>query len=215
MPEERTKVGIKEENVLEDEKLAVLAPIMKSIQIALDSYDDIFSDFDFSPYHSRVLSDDFLKEIKKRYYENKKGDFELRFTLPSTKRNAKVENTIKKRLRDYFKGELDYLNEKTNKIKKDGLHRVGVGFILLSFEVILPILDVSSLYVNILSVFIVPAGWYGLYSGFEHLFERSRDLESLLQLHEKFYKIKYEFMSEEEVLKNIELIEQQKSQEQK
>ncbi len=210
MAEEKIKSEEKKnEDVLEEEKLAVLAPIMKSIQIALDSYDDLFSDFDNSPYSTRVLSDDFLKEIKKRYYENKKGDFELNFTLPAAKRNAKVESIIKKRLRDYFKAEMSYFNEKIDRIKTDGLHRLVVGFILLSIEVVLPIFDLSeNLYAKILSVFIIPAGWYGFYSGFEHIFEYARDFESSLAFHEKIAKIKYEFISEESLLTGAGEVEQ-------
>src|SRR3989338_8032949 len=42
---------------IEDGKLS---SILNSIQIALDHYDDIFSDFDPSPFNQRMLSDDFL-----------------------------------------------------------------------------------------------------------------------------------------------------------
>ena len=36
-----------------------------NISIVLDSYDDLFSDFDPRPYRIRALSDDFLLECKK------------------------------------------------------------------------------------------------------------------------------------------------------
>jgi hypothetical protein len=205
----------KEEKQSSEQKQAILAPIMKSIQIALDSYDDIFSDFDESPYSSRVLSDDFLKEIKKRYYETKKGEFELRFTLPSAKRDSKVESIIKKRLRDYFKNEVDYFSEKIAKTKNEGLLRIFVGFFLLSLEVALDTFGVGGLYAKILSVIIVPAGWYGFYSGFEYFFEQPKEFESLRVFNEKFYKAKYEFVSEEDVLKSIEGMSEMKPQEQK
>lgn len=213
MAEEKTGKGEDKKDERVEERAAMLAPILKSIQIALDGYNDIFSDFDASPYSSRVLSDDFLKEIKKRHYETKKGDFELKFTVPAARRDAKVESTIKKRLKDYFKLETDYFESKGNEIKRDGLHRISAGFVLLSLEVILPILQISDLYIQILSVFIVPAGWYAFYSGFEHLFEESKEFESGKVFYEKFYKAKYEFVSEEEILKNMETPAEQAQQE--
>lgn len=56
-----------------------LSSILNSIQIALDHYDDIFSDFDPSPFSQRMLSDDFLKEMQKRYIETKKGSLKYGF----------------------------------------------------------------------------------------------------------------------------------------
>ena len=213
MAEDKNKVEEKEvEKVLEEEKLAVLAPIMKSIQIALDGYDDIFSDFDSSPYSSRVLSDDFLKEIRKRYYENKKGDFELNFMLQAARRDQRIEATIKRRLKDFFKSEMDYFHDKKEKIKRGGVHRIGVGFILLSLEVVLSVLNVSDLYVKVLNVLLVPAGWYAFYSGFEYIFEDPKELESQFLFNEKLYKAKYEFISEEELLKASEQMLEQKTQ---
>lgn len=194
----------KKESPQIEEKLAVLAPIMKSVQIALDDYNDLFSDFDQSEYSTRVLSDDFLKEMKKRYYENKKGDYELKFTLPAAKRDVKTEHIIKKRLKDYFKAEAEYLDDKIEKIKRDGAYRVGIGFLLLSSDVFLSISYSSDLYVKILAVLLVPAGWYGFYSGFEHLFEGSREFESLKYFNEKCHKTKYEFVSEEDLLRSGE-----------
>ncbi len=200
--EKKEEVKKLEETI--EETHPTLVPIMKSVQIALDSYNDIFSDFDYSSYSSRILSDDFLKEVKKRYYENKKGDFELKFTLPTAKRNTKVENIIKKRLKDYFKGEVEYFNDRIEKTKKDGLLRVAIGFVLLSIEVLLLVLEVSDLYISVLSVIIVPAGWYGFYSGFTHLFESTKEFESPKLFNEKYYKAKYEFFSEEDLMKTTE-----------
>ncbi len=35
------------------------------IKMWFDSYDDLFSDFDSNPYSTRVLSDDFIFQLKK------------------------------------------------------------------------------------------------------------------------------------------------------
>jgi len=178
---------------------AVLAPILKSIQIALDNYDDIFSDFDISPYEKRTLSDDFLNEIKRRYMVTGKGEIEVRFTLPKKERNAKVEETIQKRLKRYFKEQIKNVENQIRRTKKNGSLRVIIGFLLLSLEVI--IFDFPEWYFRALSVFIVPAGWYSFYTGFERLFEISRGFEKQKEFFDRFYKARYNFISEEDLVK--------------
>jgi hypothetical protein len=75
---------------------------LREITIQLDVYDDIFSDFDPRPYQERELSEDFLKEIQRRYLEDNRGRFEIHFTIPSSERDTKEEALIKKRLREHF-----------------------------------------------------------------------------------------------------------------
>jgi len=178
---------------------AVLAPILKSIQIALDNYDDIFSDFDISPYEKRTLSDDFLNEIKRRYLVTGKGEIEVRFTVPREERKIKVEETIQKRLKRYFKEQEKNVEDKIRKTKENGSLRVIAGFLLLSLEVI--IYDLPEWYLQALSVVIVPAGWYSFYTGFERLFEISGDFEKQKEFFDRFYKARYSFISEEDLVK--------------
>src|SRR3989338_253090 len=75
---------------------------LREITLQLDTYDDIFSDFDPRPYAKRELSEDFLKEIQRRYLEDNRGGFEVLFTLPSQVRDTAGEALIKKRLRAHF-----------------------------------------------------------------------------------------------------------------
>ena len=79
---------------------------LREITIQLDTYDDIFSDFDPRPYSSRALSEDFIKEIKRHYMEDKRGRFEVHFTIPASERNIGDEGLIKKRLRMLLKRKL-------------------------------------------------------------------------------------------------------------
>lgn len=41
----------------------------QNISIWLDTYDDIFSDFDYRQFSEKALSDDFLTELQKMYRE--------------------------------------------------------------------------------------------------------------------------------------------------
>ena len=87
-----------------------------NISLILDSYDDIFSDFDPRPFAHRALSDDFLLEAK-RAARDKQGSLELRFLIPKNERKLDAETIIKGRLREHFKSE-----EATLEAKAQSLH---------------------------------------------------------------------------------------------
>ena len=48
---------------------------LKEIGIVIDSWDDVFSDFDPRPLSERTVSGDFVDELKKRYKETRRGRF--------------------------------------------------------------------------------------------------------------------------------------------
>jgi hypothetical protein len=52
-----------------------VSDIFQIAPIALDTYDDIFSDFDPSPFDHRVISEDFLSELRRRYNLTPKDNF--------------------------------------------------------------------------------------------------------------------------------------------
>jgi len=76
-------------NQKEGKKIDMITNLREgNISLILDSYDDIFSDFDPGDYSERALSDDFLSECKKAAV-NKEERLELRFLVPKTKRDYK------------------------------------------------------------------------------------------------------------------------------
>ncbi len=191
-------------------KKAVAAEEMKPaafinlVHIALDNYDDIFSDFDPSPYSSRLLSDDFLKEVQKRYIENKKGNFEVRFSLPATLRSAKTEALIKKRLKDYFTMQLKSIDYELKKQKEKGGIYLVIGFVILSTTILLATYNHNSDFIlKLPEILLVPLGWYMTWMGIEKILETPSKLEDQKKFYEKFGKANYQFISEEEIVEQI------------
>lgn len=179
-----------------------ISDILQITQIAIDHYDDIFSDFDPSPYETRLLSEDFLHELSRRYSQKKKGDFIVNFTLPASERSEKTESLIRKRFKDYFKQELKNL-EKIQKDKNfEGILRVLVGMFLSILLIIIPELDTTPI-LTIFSVLI----WYAIWSGFERIFESSSKLRRKLIFAEKFMKAKYNFVAEEHILYTMQKLQ--------
>jgi len=188
--------------VAEEEKKP--ATFINLVNIALDTYDDIFSDFDPSPYSTRLLSDDFLKEVQKRYTERQRGEFEIRFTIPAAQRNQKTEALIRKRIKDYFHQVLKNSEYELKKKRRRGLAYVALGFALLATQMYLSTHNGdSSFLVKLLEILLVPAGWYGMFEGIGNLLETPPSLESQQKFYKKMKDANYIFMSEEDVVKII------------
>jgi hypothetical protein len=172
-----------------------VSDILQSVHIALDSYDDIFSDFDPSPYETRILSDDFLNELHKHYLETPKGSFQIVITLPHAFRSEKKETLIRKRMKDYFKGRLKDLEKSMKERLKRGVTRAMVG-LLISLSVLLTPLE----WHTFITALISPLLWFLMWTGFESIFDVSSKMKKKRAFFEKFMKAEYTFLDEEGVL---------------
>ncbi len=173
-------------------------PLLREITLALDTYDDIFSDFDPRPYSQRELSEDFLKEIQRRYMEDKRGRFELHFTIPSSERDTKEEALIKKRLREHFMFMLKREEENILNTKMRGYAYIIIGAIVLLANVYAFFeFHESSLIYQIISVLLVPAGWYGMFTGIGKVIDEPFLSVEKKAVYEKFEKANYIFFSDE------------------
>ena len=95
---------------------------MFNISLLLDTYDDIFSDFDPRSYSQRALSDDFLLEAKKASRDKVSGKIELNFLVPAAARDIKQEAIIKKRLREHFRKHYDVMHDEYAGVIRQGIY---------------------------------------------------------------------------------------------
>jgi hypothetical protein len=145
--------------------------IKGEISFVLDSYDDLFSDFDPRPYNVRALSDDFLLESKKAVVVKDKA-IELRFLVLKQKRNSFYERIIKKRLKEYFQ---KHFKEKKREINAE--RKVGFFWFLLGAIVMIlsPLLEsFTSYFVKVLSIMAEPAAWFFFWEGLDKIFISSK-----------------------------------------
>ena len=178
--------------------MAEQAESMREIAITLDTYDDIFSDFDPRPYSQREMSEDFLKEISRRYMEGKHGRFEVHLIIPSSERDMKAELLIKKRLREQFTFMVKRETEAIKKTKGRGYLYMLIGFlILLADTYFFFYLTYDSFLYHLLSILLVPAGWYGMFTGIGKVIDEPYDAAERKKLHEKFEHADFTFMSED------------------
>ena len=183
----------KEVGVNEEEREKILR--MSEIPLILDTYDDIFSDFDPRPHSQRALSDDFLLEAKRASREKATGGIELQFLMPKAKRNLRDESLIKKRLKEHFKKHYDRLHQEKNKIIKQGAFFVFVGIILMFFATFVLFGYEKTALTSFLIIFLEPASWFLFWEGLNLIIFEVKKLKPDLDFYEKMIECEIEFLS--------------------
>lgn len=163
------------------------------ISLWLDTYDDIFSDFDPRPYFQRILSDDFLFEAKKASRDTKSG-IELKFLIAKDMRNAEKEALIKKRLHEHFKKHLLELQKEVSGIIRGGVLFVLAGIILMFIATFILIkYPEKNIFPTFLVVLLEPAGWFLLWEGLNQIIFKSSQESPDLKFYEKMSKCEIGF----------------------
>ncbi len=154
-------------------ELEYFNPAAEDISLVLDSYEDIFSDFDLRSYLQRALSGDFLLECKKASMD-KKDKIQLRFFIQKSKRNTLDEIKIKKRLKEHFhKHFLEKKREKMD-IKINGF----IWFVLGSLMILISAIFMNhetSFWFNLVITLTLPAGWFFMWEGLGKIFIISKE----------------------------------------
>lgn len=165
------------------------------ISLILDSYDDIFSDFDPRSYSERALSDDFVAECKKAVREKKNIPqiMELRFLVPSRKRVKSDENKIKKRLKDFYQIQAKEKQKEMNQLRKEGLKWLAVGFFFSLVSTFL--INQKGLIPQIILIITEPGGWFSFWTSLDKLFLEPKSRKHELEFYKSMSKMSIKFYS--------------------
>ncbi|HNV00885.1 MAG TPA: hypothetical protein PKK60_00455 [archaeon] len=182
---------------------------MSQITLTLDTYDDLFSDFDPRPYIERALSIDFLSEIKGASREKPNGAIELKLLVPKVKRNQKDETLIIKRLRNHFRKHYEMLRKEVKKIKKIGALMIGVGFFVGILVVLViegvthnmdhsmffqnPLIWLVTIFPSVILVLMEPASWFLIWEGMNKIVFDWQEKKPDLDFYEKMTKCEIVF----------------------
>ena len=105
---------------------------LSEIGIVIDTWDDIFLDFDPSPMPDRTLSVDFIDEVKKRYRERCRKNVILTVYAPESLASTTAEQIVIERIREYFDDRLRDVKEDRAKEIRRGILFCAVGFFVLA-----------------------------------------------------------------------------------
>ncbi len=134
----------------------------EEIPLILDSYEDIFSDFDPRNFSQKALSGDFLLECKKASVDKKK--IELKLFVPRKKRNLKEETKIKRRLKEHFKKHAKEKKTEIRKLRLEGIFWAVLGSVMMTISAFF-FTTPRSFFQHLVAVLVQPAGWFFLWEG--------------------------------------------------
>lgn len=172
----------------------------KNIKLAIDSYKDLFSDFDISPFEERSISLDFKEALKSKTIEPKVEQLKITLSIPMKERNNKDEQIIIKRLNRFFTQKYNNYSKRMNIRRFNGLKYILMGFFFITLTFIFETFftDLFPLYVaNIIMIL----GWFGIWTGVEKIIDAPYELITKKEMYKSFSKAKIKFINEEEITK--------------
>jgi hypothetical protein len=168
--------------------------IKEDIPIIINSYNDIFSDFDPRPYSQRAISGEFLNECRKAS-NDKKGKIEVKLFIQGKKRNLKDETKIKRRLKEHFKKHCREKKNEVNKIRTHGTFWAVFGAAVMGVSAFF-LLDQQDTYaLRILLTLIQPTGWFFLWEGLGKIFLTAQDKMPDYHFYKKMAGVEISFSS--------------------
>lgn len=169
---------------------------MSEISLWLDDYSDLFSDFDPRLYAERSLSQDFLAEIQRASRDKATGQIELKFLIPSAKRNHNDEAMIKRRLKEHFKKHFDNIKKDKDKMVNLGSMLTIIGILLMfAATFVLFKYQNTGLMTSFMVVFLEPGGWFFFWEGMYLIVFESKKLKPNMEFYSKMHRADIEFLS--------------------
>jgi len=188
--QEQQSQGAQAAAIGEKEKLLHLS----EISLLLDTYEDIFSDFDPRSFSQRALSGDFLLEAQRASRESGKGTITLKLLIPKDKRNESSEAMIKKRLKEHFKKHSARIGKEIRDMVKNGMVFAALGtIVMLAASLVLFFYATASIFSSFLVVFLEPAGWFFFWEGLYQAMFESKKMKPDFEFYKKMAKCEISF----------------------
>lgn len=167
---------------------------LKEIAIVIDTWDDIFSDFDPRPLDERTISGDFVDELKKRYRETRTGEFVVTIYAPISLESKESEQMVSEHLKKYFHHAFLQKKKVLRRTRIRGGVFVSIGVSSLTFLTLATYFKfLSPLTTEILAIVLMPLGWFGFWEGLSKLIDTSPAFLQEEILFDKLSKTAYRF----------------------
>lgn len=165
------------------------------IDLWLDDYDDLFSDFDPRQFSRRALSDDFLLEAKKASADKNSGKIKMSFMVPAKLRNKHDEVHIARRLRQHFDKHYGLAAKEMNSVRNKGFSFIFLGLVFMIFATILHTYFQVNFFISLLIIIFEPGGWFCFWEGLSLVVFETKTLEPDKEFYRKMSRARIEFSS--------------------
>lgn len=166
------------------------------VHLSLDDYDELFSDFDHRPANERLVSDDFIQELRRACLDRSPEGLALQLSLPKRARNAAIERVLKDRLREHLTRQRQRLEDLLDKDRRLGWSLLALGVALMFGAAWLLHAQTGSFAVSFVIVLLEPAGWFTFWEGLNLLIFRTRDARPELAFYRKLAGAQIRFVDE-------------------
>jgi len=163
------------------------------IEVSLDDYDDVFDDWDPSPFKKRDIEDEFNDFIV-----NSSEDIPLNqnisivLYLPRSKKNPRKEATLKAAYRNFYNYILEKIHKDIISTNKStvmylflALGLLSIGYTLFKGE--------QNLFFTVLQEGVLVGGWVFLWEFFTNIFIKMRELYNTQKLYNRLYNAEIRF----------------------
>ncbi len=163
------------------------------ILVSLNKYEDIYSDFDPSPFKKRDIQEDFVDYIWDSALDIPiKEDISVVFLMEENIRDLRKENQVLKALNNYFEYILNKKKREYHNEKKKSFRYLIIG-ILLAIFVYNDVFSGVKVWNKIFSEGIMIGTWVFFWEAFYDIFIECQTVRKEIKLAKRFLKIKYVF----------------------
>jgi hypothetical protein len=167
---------------------------INAISIAIDTYDDIFSDFDPREIDQRELSEDFIIELLRRHRTDPRGKYDVVLVAPKAISDPNTEKKTISRLTHFFHIKFTQDIKIINQIRLRGLIFVMIGMLILMalvFATYYRVID--KLMIELAGIVFMPLGWFGVWEGFSQIVDKPLKFQREAEVFKKLSKAEYKF----------------------
>lgn len=167
----------------------------KEITLWIDSYNDIFSDFDPRPFSERAISDDFITQVKRVSRESNGKISVLKLLIPEGTQKDESEKVIRRRLQSYFQNTSFQLKDEQMGLIKKGIMFSFFGIAFMIAATYISFLQLSEFAFKLLLALFEPGGWFLLWTGLDLLIVNSWSKKNEKSFYTRFENSHIEFGS--------------------
>ncbi|UKJ06351.1 hypothetical protein [Solitalea lacus] len=143
---------------------------MEELRLWLDSYDDIYSDFDSRHYLNRRVSEDFMHELNMALKTKPEEVTDLFLLLPQNIRNAEIEKVIATSLKGFFINQYHLTDANCRKKLHSGIEWLVAGIAIMAINTYIGYKSANSIPLVAIKVLLEPAGWFTIWMSLDFLF---------------------------------------------
>lgn len=163
------------------------------IEVSLDDYDDIYDDWDPSPFKKRDIEDEFDDFIV-----NSSEDIPLNLGisiilyLPASKLDHKKEATLKAAYQNYYSYALDRIYKQRTNLQKKNIAYLFLSILLLSMGYFF-FKEGQSVFLSVLNEGVLIGGWVFLWEFFTNILIKTSELRTTYRIYKRLYNAEIRF----------------------